>query len=155
MKANWKMWVLGLLTIALPGMVFFGLVTADQSEQLRLLIDTGMVSMNGLNLATLAAFLLMVSGVLLVFVKTPKTASEGVDNVSKGWMTTVVSVVTLGLMALVTFNVIDIATRDAILMIINDTFASFNGDVLTTLAAVVGGIGQIVLLFVKDPKLAR
>ena len=70
--------------------------------------------------------------------------------------TTFLSVVTLLLMALVMFNVIDVATRDAILLIINDTFANIvSGDLLTTLAAVIGGVGQIILLFVKDPKLPR
>ena len=157
MKAtNWKMWVLGALTIAFPGLVFFGLITADQSEQLRLLIETGMVSMTGLNIATLAAFLMMVSGALLVFAKPPATTKEATDNAKKGWMTTFLSVVTLLLMALVMFNVIDVATRDAILLIINDTFANIvSGDLLTTLAAIIGGIGQIILLFVKDPKLPR
>ena len=150
------MWVTGILTIAFPGLVFFGLVTADQSEQLRILIETGMVSMTGLNLATLAAFLMMLSGALLVFAKPPQTAKEAGANVRAGWMTTFMSVVTLLLMALVMFNVIDVATRDAILLIINDTFANIvSGDLLTTLAAVIGGIGQIILLFVKDPKLTR
>ena len=154
--ANWKMWVTGILTIAFPGLVFFGLITADQSEQLRLLIDSGMVSMTGLNLATLAAFLMMVSGALLVFAKPPQTAKEATANVKAGWMTTFLSVTTLLLMALVMFNVIDMATRDAILLIINDTFANIvSGDLLTTLAAVIGGIGQIILLFVKDPKVTR
>jgi hypothetical protein len=154
--ANWIMWVTGILTIAFPGLVFFGLITADQSEQLRLLIDSGMVSMTGLNLATLAAFLMMVSGALLVFAKPPQTTKEATANVKAGWMTTFLSVTTLLLMALVMFNVIDMATRDAILLIINDTFANIvSGDLLTTLAAVIGGVGQILLLFVKDPKLAR
>ena len=147
------MWVLGALTIIFPGLVFFGLITADQSEQIRLLIESGMLSMTGLNIATIASFLIMVSGILLVFTKAPDSVREGIDNAKNGWMTTALSVISLALMGLVMFNVIDSGTSQAIMLIINDTFANISPDnLIGTIAAITGGIGQIILLFVKDPK---
>jgi hypothetical protein len=72
-----------------------------------------------------------------------------------GWITTATGILTVLLMALVVFQVIDPATQGAILTIFNDTMSNLGGTTFTAIAAIIGGIAQVLMLFVKDPELPK
>jgi hypothetical protein len=153
---NWKMIVMGVVTTLLTGAVFFGLITADQSAEITNILETGILGLNGITIASLAAFLAMVSGLMLLFSKQPKT-EEMVSNATgrAGWITTATGILTVLLMALVVFQVIDPATQGAILTIFNDTMSNLGGTTFTAIDSIIGGIAQVLMLFVKDPELPK
>jgi hypothetical protein len=69
----------------------------------------------------------------------------------RDWKTTLVGIVSMILMGLVWFKIIDAQTSDTIKQMLDAALSDLGGSTFAIIATVIQFIGSLLLLFVKDP----